>query len=228
MSATKPAALALETSGKRASAALLLGGGLFTEISYDDEKTHSEKLMPLIDCLFKKAGAKPSDLDYIACTAGPGSFTGIRIGAATAKGLAFGLGLSIIPVPTLDALAYNVSYMECNRVAAIMDARRGQVYAACYSIENGRLIRIAGYSAESLDDFLAKLGEPCVFVGDAVCIHKDAILAGGHKIAPDENLLQNAASVARLAENYEPVAAADFKLIYLRQSQAEREFGKNG
>jgi len=102
--------LAIETTGKTAGVALVCPSHIIAEFSVNNNKTHSSVLMPLIDAMLKSADFDKRDIDYIACSAGPGSFTGLRIGAAAAKGLAFGLSRRIIPVATLDAMAYNISY----------------------------------------------------------------------------------------------------------------------
>ena len=125
--------LAIETTGKTAGVALVCPSHIIAEFSVNNNKTHSSVLMPLIDAMLKSADFDKRDIDYIACSAGPGSFTGLRIGAAAAKGLAFGLSRRIIPVATLDAMAYNVfNNTDGEIVVPIMDARRGQVYTALY------------------------------------------------------------------------------------------------
>ena len=123
--------LAMDTSGQTASAALVDGNKLVGEYTQNDKLTHSQTILPMIAEICRQTNTEPAELDYIACAVGPGSFTGLRIGAATAKGLCLGWDKPLIPVPTLDALAYNV-FMTDAVVCPIMDARRNQVYA-CFS-----------------------------------------------------------------------------------------------
>ena len=125
--------LAIDTTGLVASVALVNEDKTIGEFTTNYKKTHSQTIMPMIEILVKMLEVDLDTVDYIACACGPGSFTGLRIGAATAKGLAHGLGKQIIAVPTLDALAYNM--MESNNlIVPIMDARRNQVYSALYSL----------------------------------------------------------------------------------------------
>jgi len=123
--------LAIDTTGVAASAAVVREGKLLAEDVLNYKLTHSQTIMPLVDDVLKKTETDLKTIDYIACSEGPGSFTGLRIGAATAKGLALGLGKKIVTVPTLDVLAYNIFGTE-NIICPIMDARRSQVYSAFY------------------------------------------------------------------------------------------------
>ena len=115
--------LALDTTGLVASAAIVDESKTIAEFTTNYKKTHSQTIMPMIEAIRNMAEIELNDIDYIACASGPGSFTGLRIGAATAKGLAHGLDKKIIPVPTLDALAYNLAYCS-SLIVPIMDARR--------------------------------------------------------------------------------------------------------
>ena len=123
--------LAIDTSGQTASAALIEDEKLIGEFTQNDKLTHSQTILPMVAEICEKTNTDPKDVDYIACAVGPGSFTGLRIGAATAKGLCLGLNKPLLAVPTLDALAYHM-FMTDAIVCPIMDARRQQVYACFY------------------------------------------------------------------------------------------------
>lgn len=126
--------LAIDTSGQTASAALIEDEKLIGEFTQNDKLTHSQTILPMVAEICEKTNTDPKDVDYIACAVGPGSFTGLRIGAATAKGLCLGLNKPLLAVPTLDALAYHM-FMTGAIVCPIMDARRQQVYACFYEWE---------------------------------------------------------------------------------------------
>lgn len=222
--------LALDTSGLAASAAVTYNGKLLAENVLNYKLTHSQTIMPLVDDVCKRTETELNTIDYIACTCGPGSFTGLRIGAATAKGLALGLGKKIVPVPTLDVLAYNIYGTE-NIVCPIMDARRSQVYSAFYTWDGGKLIRLSDYMAESVDDIIKTaldFGKRVVFLGDGVAVHKAKLIC--HEefiIAPPSLMVQRASALADAAEvminEGKAVDGSDFEIMYLRKSQAERE-----
>lgn len=223
--------LALDSTGLVASAAIVDENKTIAEFTLNYKKTHSQTLMPMIEKICAETELDLKTLDYIACASGPGSFTGLRIGAATAKGLAHGLGIKIIPVPTLDALAYNLPFSE-RVIVPIMDARRSQVYTAFFQTVDGRLEKLSEYMAEDINDVLNSLAEitdSAVFLGDGVPVFKERILEfnGTHIFAPVCANMQRAACVGALAlqrEN-EAVDCDKFEIIYLRKSQAEREMG---
>ena len=222
--------LALDTSGLAASAAITDNGKLLAESVLNYKLTHSQTVMPLIDAVCKATETELSTIDCIACTCGPGSFTGLRIGAATAKGLALGLGKKIIPVPTLDALAYNIFGTE-NIVCPIMDARRSQVYSAFFTWDKGTLVRLSDYMAESIDFITEKaleFGKKVVFLGDGVAVHRAKLVCHSEfVIAPPSLMVQRASAAADAAEAMygggKAVNGSDFEIMYLRKSQAERE-----
>ncbi len=222
--------LALDTSALVASAALLEDGICRGEVSLNHKLTHSQTIMPMIDQLLQWTGTAAEELDYIACAEGPGSFTGLRIGAATAKGLAHGLSIPIIPVPTLDALAYNIA--QNNRlICPIMDARRQQVYTAAYSWEKGVLRQLVPQAARSLEEMISickASGRETIFVGDGVPVYQERLKQEDRfYLAPANCCFQRAASVGALAEELQKrgqfVDGAEFTPIYLRKPQAERE-----
>jgi len=194
--------LALDTSGTSASAAIVNEYIIMAEFSVtlanikgDGRKTHSETLMPMINQLFEVSGIKLDSIDRIACTCGPGSFTGLRIGASIAKGLAFATSKPLIAVPTLDAMAYDV---ECEFVVPMMDARRGQVYSAIY--QNGR--RVSDYMALPKEELIAKVDSK-----------KTAFI----------ETPAHASAVGAIAQTMPDAHESDFSLMYIRKPQAERE-----
>lgn len=223
--------LAIDTTGLVASVAVVTEEKVVAEFTINYKKTHSQTLMPMIEQVAREIELDLKTIDYIACASGPGSFTGLRIGAATAKGLACGLGIGIIPIPTLDGLAYNLPYS--NRIVVpIMDARRNQVYTGFFRCDNGNFSQISDYMADDIMLVLEKLkqlGENAVFLGDGVPVFKDKILEfdSSYTFAPINCNLQRAASIGALALQRVDFAvdSADFEIIYLRKSQAEREMG---
>ena len=224
--------LAIDTTSLVASVALVDEKKTIAEFTTNYKKTHSQTIMPMIEYLKNMVELDINTVDYIACSSGPGSFTGLRIGAATAKGLAFAVNKKIIPVPTLDALAYNV-FMNGEIIAPIMDARRNQVYTAFYEWKNGKFARISDYIADDIKLVLKKLSEfdkNVMFLGDGIEVYKNTIMDFNSNFifAPSHINAQRASAVGALAIKYAEmggeVSPRDFELIYLRKSQAEREF----
>ena len=222
--------LALDTSGLVASAAITENGKVLAEYTLNYKLTHSQTIMPMIDEIVKMTETDLNTIDYIACSSGPGSFTGLRIGAATAKGLAHGLNKPIVAVPTLEALAYNIFGTD-KFICPIMDARRKQVYNAVYVPEGKKLDVILEEDTRIIDDVLNYVKDvdcEVIFVGDAVSLYKDKIAELDNAIiAPASCNMQRAACVAALAEIYieegKYMNGAEFAPEYLRKSQAERE-----
>ena len=210
--------LALESSGLVASAAIVEDDVLIAEYTTDFKKTHSQTLLPMVDEIVRMTETDLSTIDAVAVSAGPGSFTGLRIGAATAKGLCLALDKPLIAVPTLDALIYGAGPTE-KLVVPIMDARRNQVYT-----------KLDGKStAMDMHELISKLNEQTtevLFLGDGVPVYRDQIEAEmqvPYSFAPAHINRQRAASVGALALTLEPMDADDFAPDYLRKSQAERE-----
>ena len=225
--------LAIESSGPAASAAVFEGEKLISEKSGPFKVTHSETLMPLISQALAEAGLKPADLDIIAVSGGPGSFTGLRIGSATAKGLGFALNKQLVHVPTLDAMAYNFRD-GADVIVPIMDARRAQVYTGIYKFEGGGLKILMPGCPVAMDDVIKKLNDEytfshITFLGDGVPVHEERIAAAlkcEYSFAEAPNDIQRAASVGLLAlelikEGKITDAAAEAP-DYMRPSQAER------
>ena len=217
--------LAIDTSALTATAAVLADDTLLGEISTTTKLTHSQTIMPMIDELLKKVSLDITDIDLFACSQGPGSFTGLRIGIGTIKGLSYGLGKEVVGVSTLEALAHNITFTDCI-ISPIMDARRGQVYNALYKYDNGTLKCEEEPRALSVEELCSEITEKTIFVGDGVKVHREKIssLLGDKAIfAPPQHCLQRAGSVAHAALNKETLDAAELTAVYLRKPQAERE-----
>ncbi len=194
--------------------------------------THSETLLPLTDNLFKLTGRDINDVDVIACVSGPGSFTGLRIGAATATGLAKGANVPLVPVPTLCSLAYNIGYFTRadDIIVPVMDARRGQVYAAFYKFDNGKPEKVSDYLAADINEVLEILPSHrrALFLGDGADTYRDIITGKVRSavFAPPHLSRQRAASTGicalrMLEDGFKPVN--DFELLYVRKPQAVRD-----
>lgn len=222
--------LALESSGLVASVAVMEDGQTVAEYTVNYKKTHSQTLLPMLDEVAKMTELELDSVDAIAISGGPGSFTGLRIGSATAKGLGLALGKPLIHVPTLEGLAYNL-YGVPGIVCPIMDARRNQVYAAFYMWENGKLIRLTDHMAESIErviEIAEMLEHEVIFLGDGVPVHRERLEQNpAFLFAPAHCNMQRASAVAALgaimAEEGLAKPGNAFELIYLRKSQAERE-----
>lgn len=227
--------LALDSSGLVATVAILENDILLAEYTVNYKKTHSQTLLPMLEKVKDMVDLDMQSLDAIAVAKGPGSFTGLRIGSATAKGLALALNKPIIEIPTLEGLAYNM-YGSPNLICPIMDARREQVYTGLYSFDaenNYELIEVMGQSAMSVQELIEKLNEigtKVTFLGDGVPVFAETIaelLKVPYSFAPAHMNRQRAGSVAALAAKYylagKLVDAKDHEPEYLRLSQAERE-----
>lgn len=217
--------LAIDTSALTATAAIISDDVLLGEISITTKLTHSQTIMPMIDELLKRVSLNIKDIDLFACSTGPGSFTGLRIGIGTVKGLAYGVNKPVCAVSTLEALAHNIAFTDC-LISPIMDARRGQVYNALYKWQDGQLICIEEPRALSIEELCQSITEKTVFLGDGVKVHRDTINAiMGEKalFAPVQHMLQRASSVGFAALGKESVDAAELSAVYLRKPQAERE-----
>ena len=224
--------LALDSSGLVASVAVTEDDNLLGEYTINYKKTHSQTLLPMLDEVAKMIELDLKTVDVIAVSAGPGSFTGLRIGSATAKGLALALDKKIVSVPTVDALAYNI--WNCTDVfCPLMDARRQQTYTGLYTFEDGRMQTLLPQCVVQIEEIINKvndMGKPVVFLGDGVPVFADFIAQHckvPYQYAPAHCNKQRAASVAALGAilygegKAEP--AAEHKPDYLRLSQAERE-----
>lgn len=224
--------LAIDSSGLVASVAIVTEDTVLGSYSVNFKKTHSQTLLPMVEEVMKMTETEAEDLDAVAVTNGPGSYTGLRIGSSTAKGLAMVWNKPVIPVPTVDALAANLAG-RTGIICPIMDARRGQVYTGIYRYEGNQLVAVKPQVCTLLSDVIAEInamGEVVTFLGDGVPVHKDTIeeqVKVPFTWAPMHLTVQNAAALGWLACGYfregKTVTAAELVPDYLRQSQAERE-----
>ena len=219
--------LALETSAKAASVALHDGQQLLAECYQNTGMTHSQTLMVMAEDLLKQCGRTPGEVTHVAVAAGPGSFTGIRIGVAAAKGFGWGAELPVYGVSTLEAMAKNLGIYE-GVVCAVMDARRSQVYNALFRAEKGSLSRICedrAISLQELGEQLQSMQAPIYLVGDGSVLTANTL--PGLILPAEHRRHQRAAGVALVAAEKiaagEVADAAALEPNYLRLSQAERE-----
>jgi len=228
---------ALDSSGLVASVAVIEDEVLVAEYTVNHKKTHSQTLLPMLDEIKRMVELDLGTLDAIAVSAGPGSFTGLRIGSATAKGLGLALNIPLVSVPTIDALAYNL-YGTDKLVCPIMDARRNQVYTGIYeSVRNAdgtyvqrRILEQCAIGIEEIVKELNGIGREVIFLGDGVPVFKEQLaqlMKVPYSFAPANMNRQHAAAVAvlgmQLYQQGKAESATAHKPEYLRVSQAERE-----
>ena len=224
--------LALDSSGLVASVAIVEDDVLLAEYTVNYKKTHSQTLLPMLSEAAKMIELDLKTIDAIAVAAGPGSFTGLRIGSATAKGLGLALDKPLVHIPTVDALAFNLYGCE-KYICPLMDARRNQVYTGIYRFDRDEFRIIKQQEPMAVEEIAEKLnaldGE-VVFLGDGVPVYQELLgqkMQVPYTFAPANMNRQRAASVAVLASLYvkegKLESAADHKPDYLRLSQAERE-----
>ncbi len=226
--------VALDSSGLVASVAVLEEDVLVAEYTVNYKKTHSQTLLPMLDEVKRMLELDMSTVDAIAVSAGPGSFTGLRIGSATAKGLGLALSIPIIPVPTLHALAYN-AFASRDIICPIMDARRNQVYTGLFDWSDNELRILMDQCPMDIVELCERItqvadGRNVMFIGDGIPVYSetiDKVLTCAHSYAPANMNRQRAASVGvRAMELYRAGVyekASEHKPEYLRMSQAERE-----
>lgn len=224
--------LALDSSGMVASVAIVEEEQMIAEYTINYKKTHSQTLLPMLNEIVEMTQIDVSSIDAIAISSGPGSFTGLRIGSTTAKGLGFAWRKPLISVPTIDALAYNL-YGNNQLICPIMDARRNQVYSGIYEFIQGKLCSVKEQRAiaiEQLIDELNKYGRETIFIGDGIPPYMEIIkehLRIPFSFAPAHLCRQRAGAVGRLGIEYWKAGkfqlAEEHKPEYLRLSQAERE-----
>lgn len=224
--------LALDSSGLVASVAVVEDDNLCGEFTINYKKTHSQTLLPMLDEVVRMIDLDLNTIDAIAISGGPGSFTGLRIGSATAKGLGLALDKPLIHIPTIDALAYNL-FGHRDMVCPLMDARRNQTYTGLYEFEQGVMNTVREQCAVGIDEIIAHINQmnrAVVFLGDGVPVFESYIRENckvPYSFAPAHMNKQRAASVAVLAKTYfkegKTETAAEHRPDYLRLSQAERE-----
>ena len=224
--------LGLDSSGIVASVAIVEDDVLIAEYTVNYKKTHSQTLLPMLDEIAKMTELDLNSIDAIAVAAGPGSFTGLRIGSATAKGLGLALKKPLIAIPTVEGLAYNL-YDISGVICPIMDARRKQVYTGIYRFTDHQLKVVEDQMAVPMETVIEKLnqyGEAVTFLGDGVPVFHELIaekMTVPYSFAPAHVNKQRAAAVAALGEIYyrqgKTETAMEHVPDYLRVSQAERE-----
>jgi len=224
--------LAIDSSGIVASAAVVEDDNLLGEYTINHKKTHSQTLLPMIDQVVRMLELDLHTIDAIAVAAGPGYFTGLRIGSATAKGLGLALDKPLIHIPTVDGLAYNLAGSSAY-VCPLMDARRSQVYTGLYRFQGYRMDAVIGQCAVGIDEIIAQInmhGQAVTFLGDGVRVSEPYISQHckvPYTFAPAHLNKQRASAVAVLAmddvRRGKIQTAAEHRPEYLRLSQAERE-----
>ncbi len=224
--------LAIDSSGLVASVAIITEEKLLAEFTVNNKKTHSQTLLPMLDEVVKIAELELKDIDAIAVAGGPGSFTGLRIGSSTAKGLGLALNKPIISIPTVDALAYNL-YGTDRLICPIMDARRNQVYTGIYEFKKNEFNVVVPQKAVGIGEIaeeLNRMGREVIFLGDGVEVQEEKlreIMTVHCSFAPIHLSKQRAAAVGALGILYYKKGLAEsadtHEPVYLRLSQAERE-----
>ncbi|MBQ8804547.1 MAG: tRNA (adenosine(37)-N6)-threonylcarbamoyltransferase complex dimerization subunit type 1 TsaB [Tyzzerella sp.] len=223
--------LALDSSGLVATVAILEDEQTIAEYTVNYKKTHSQTLLPMLDEIVKMTEFDLASIDAIAVAGGPGSFTGLRIGSATAKGLGLALNKPLVHIPTVDGMAYNL-FGNVGLICPMMDARRNQVYTGIYRFEKDFQV-VEEQMAISVQELIEKLnayGEKVTFLGDGVPVYRDQLEAGmtvEYCFAPAHMNRQSAAAVGALGMKYfeegKVETAREHQPDYLRLSQAERE-----
>ena len=224
--------LGIDSSGLVASVAIVEEGNLLAEYTVNYKKTHSQTLLPMLDAVVSMLGMDLEGIDAIAVAGGPGSFTGLRIGSATAKGLGLALQKPLVRIPTVDGLAYNL--WGCgDLVCPLMDARREQAYTGLYAFTPEGMEAVVPQCAVGIQEIISRIngiGRPVVFLGDGVpvfCNYIEGCCNVPFSYAPAHLNKQRAAAIASLALVYlkegKTETAAGHRPDYLRLSQAERE-----
>lgn len=226
--------LALDTSGPNCSVSIMDDSTIVGDFTINNGITHSQNLVPMVEQVQKFANIELSDIDTFACSIGPGSFTGLRIGLSTIKGFALSLNKKVIGVPTLLSLAYNVSYFN-GIICSILDARNDNVYAALYEKQNGRITLIGDYISDSISTLIEVLNKqnftsPILFVGDGSEVYHEKLVNELSDLtllfAESNQNRQTALSVARAAMDMasfnEYCDYHSLSPLYLKKSQAER------
>lgn len=227
--------LAIDTSSMVATCAIMDDEKLIGEYILNHKKTHSQKIMPMIEEILSSCELKPEDIDLYGVAKGPGSFTGLRIGIATIKALAHVNNKPVVGVSTLDALAFNIPFGE-GVIVPIMDAKRDRVFTAMYKWENGSFYVLEEPEVIEVDKLIEKLrkrDELIIFNGDGTLVYKERLLKNlGNKVilASKATNMARASSVAELAlaKAQEGKTESYMELMpdYMRKSQAEREYEK--
>ena len=221
--------LAIDTSGPVAGVCLMSGGRALFLTELELGLTHSITVMPAVERALSLSGVKCEEIDLFAAVAGPGSFTGVRLGVCALKGMAHATGKKCVAINALEALAMNMAHFD-GLVCPILDARRGQVYCAAFDTSSGLPVRVMDDDACALEDFVESLPKDkrLAFVGDGVKVNEEKLRAmlGGRAVIPPANLINircDAVCVLASIKGDEYVAPERLEPIYLRKPQAERE-----
>jgi tRNA threonylcarbamoyladenosine biosynthesis protein TsaB len=222
--------LAVDTATKSCSVAIIDAGSLSAELTTLRDQTHSKHLMELIHKGLGMSGISVAEIDGLAVTIGPGSFTGLRIGVSTIKGLAHALDKPVVGISSLDVLAWQCadrSYLIC----PMLDARKGEVYSAMYRYSDDTLSPKSPGNASAPEAALQKIKEPCVFIGSGAQLYRrniSTVLGDLAHFAPKSQNIIRSSSVAFLSmerfETHDTVAVADLVPHYIRKSDAELNF----
>lgn len=232
--------LGIDTSSKRCTVCILEDNNVIIELHSDDEKTHSQTLMPLIDKMFKETNLTLTDIDMIACCVGPGSFTGVRIGISTAKAFTDVYNFKTVGVSSLEGLAYNIkddiclfknsNVSESHVICSIIDAKNENVYYGLFDENYNKLEELSTCSIYELIDKLKGLNNPITFVGDGAVVYREILIEKLKNNVPHiefferEKNLASSISIAKFAYNKYATGNYNSSLspMYLRKSQAER------
>ena len=219
--------LGIDSSAVSVGAALVCDGKLLADGFINNKITHSQTLMPLVLSLLDNSRLTLADIDVFAVSAGPGSFTGLRIGISAVKGMAYALGKPCRAVSTLAAMAYNVPLFE-GIVCAVMDARCSQVYNALFEVNGGAVTRLCDDRALKTDELKAELeanyaDKRIILVGDGAALCYDRFVGGNITLAPEQQRYQNGVGVCLAAQDLPDISPAALMPRYLRLPQAERE-----
>ena len=222
--------LAIDTSSKICSVSILEDNDVILEKHTNDEKTHSQNLMPLVDEIFKETNLSLDDMNLLSCCLGPGSFTGIRIGIATIKAFADVKKIPVVGVTSLEGLAYNVA--KTGLIVSLIDAKNDNVYYSLFGFDGTSYKQIGEYQADNVQNILDSLSiydDAITFVGDGSVLHHDKIqtFIKNPEFASDEQNIQTSISIGKSAYNkFKAGLAGDSNTIlpiYLKKSQAERQ-----
>jgi len=224
--------LGVDTATKSCSVGIVDKESLIAEITIAAGRTHSTHLMELIDKVIGLSGLTLHDLDGFAVTSGPGSFTGLRIGMSTVKGLAVASGKPVAGVSSLEALAMQC-FFSSGLICPLLDARKGEVYSCLYRFQDGLLKREIRATVRPLGRAISDINEPCLFVGDGAFLFKKPIVDQMGRLAHFVPACQNtirASTVAHLSmsrfENHDTEDLGMMVPHYIRKSEAELKFGK--
>jgi len=225
--------LVLDSSSSAATVAIMEDERLLVETVINHQRTHSEKLLPMVEAALKDCGLKPKEIDVFAVTLGPGSFTGLRIGIAAIKAMAQALGKATVGISTLDALAWNLPYVH-EMICPIIDAQRDRVYTASYRWGQQGMVRLSEYEILEVAELIKQIketGDRTIFVGDGIERFQGQLEAGLGALAvfpPKAWQFPRGTALGELAraavERGDLVPAQDLLPIYMRLSQAEKQF----